>query len=242
MILYFSGTGNSLSVAQKLANNGERVEDMVRYKESAVTEDRVGIVFPVYCFSLPYFVKDFLERVTINADYIFAVATCGGGESKSISNIQYLLQKKDAHLSYGASIVMPDSCIILNNPKTTESLLSKEGERVEKIKNELDSGKTMDIKAIKPYNLATKATWFFFRKILGVDYKKANKNCNVCLKCVKNCPTANIKIENDKIKLGKDCLQCFRCINICPTQAISFGLVKAAKEKQYIHKEGGKLW
>ncbi len=242
MIIYFSGTGNSFYVASKLARDGEVVVDMFKYKESIITAERVGIVFPVYCYSIPYFVKEFLEKVTISAPYIFAVATCGGAESKSINNIQYILQKNNANLSFATSIVMPDSCVLLNNPKTTDILISKEDELIEKIKSDVESSKTMDIQPIMPYNLATKITWFAFKKILGVDYKKASKKCNGCLKCVRSCPTNNIKMENGNIKLGKDCLYCFRCINICPTQAIRFGMIKASKEKQYIHKKGGREW
>lgn len=235
MIIYFSGTGNSKYVANKLAKEGEEVVNIFDYKKEEITADRVGIVFPVYCFCLPHYVAEFLAKTKINSEYIFAVATCGGMEAKCGNNVQHILHKKSEKLSFYATIIMPDSCIILHDPSTTDRLHAVEDSLIEKIKNKIDDRNIIDIEPIKPYNITTKITWFSFRKILGIDYKKANSNCNGCLSCVKNCPTNNIKM-NGSIKFGKNCVDCFRCINICPTQAIKFGFIKAKKEKQYLHK------
>lgn len=235
MIIYFSGTGNSKYVAKSLAQEGEEVVNIFDYKQEEITANRVGIVFPVYCYCLPHYLAEFLQKTKINAEYIFSVATCGGSEGKCRNNIQYILQQNNAFLSHASSIIMPDSCVFLHDPSTKERLLAAEDTLIGKIKKDTDDRKIMDIEAIKPYNVTTKLTWFVFRKIIGSDYKKANSNCNGCLSCVNNCPTGNIKMENGNIRFGNHCVDCFRCINICPTQAIKFGFIKATKQKQYTH-------
>ncbi len=60
MILYFSGTGNSLAISRQLA---EKLGEQVMPLNRAVTQDlsherRVGLVFPCYWFNAPRAVTD----------------------------------------------------------------------------------------------------------------------------------------------------------------------------------------
>ena len=88
MILYFSGTGNSLAVARQLA---ERLNEplLSLYDAQDLThEKRVGLVFPTYDFNLPPAVRMLVSKLTINPEaYVFAVITCGGqaGNSSIVS-------------------------------------------------------------------------------------------------------------------------------------------------------------
>lgn len=55
----------------------------------------------------------------------------------------------------------------------------------------------------------------FFDKFL-----KANKQCNNCSKCVRECPTGNIYERKGKIKFKFQCVWCMKCIYQCPQNAI----------------------
>ena len=44
--------------------------------------------------------------------------------------------------------------------------------------------------------------------------------CIRCGRCVENCPTHNIKLQDGKITFGKQCMTCLRCVSVCPVQAI----------------------
>ena len=83
MIVYFSGTGNSRSVAEKLARDGERVEEISAITEDVLEDERIGIVFPVYCADVPRAVAEFLKRVKLVSPYIFSVATQRGVSARS---------------------------------------------------------------------------------------------------------------------------------------------------------------
>ncbi|MDE6399069.1 MAG: hypothetical protein K2L51_07090, partial [Clostridiales bacterium] len=48
-------------------------------------------------------------------------------------------------------------------------------------------------------------------------------NCLHCNKCVRDCPTNNIKVEDGKFTFGKKCLMCTRCSFLCPADAIKIG-------------------
>ena len=79
MILYFSGTGNSLAIARKIA---EAINDQVLPLTEAVQQDltnekRIGLVFPTYDFNMPPAVRTLVPRLKISKEaYVFAVTTC----------------------------------------------------------------------------------------------------------------------------------------------------------------------
>ena len=91
MILYFSGTGNSLSVARTLA---EETGDSLCHMADALPPAGnpgtgeapvmmparvIGLVFPVYYNDVPDAVKEFLDKVRFDpSSYIYAAVTCGG--------------------------------------------------------------------------------------------------------------------------------------------------------------------
>ena len=85
-IFYFTGTGNSLVTAKKIAEGiGGYVDPIVRYKEQQtvkVKEEVIGIVFPVYLaqiYGIPEIVRQFLEKIEyVKNKYYFIVCTHGG--------------------------------------------------------------------------------------------------------------------------------------------------------------------
>ena len=72
MIIYFSGTGNSYSVAKKLAAAiGDEAVPLIRLAENPDSydlekEDRIGIVFPVYYGDVPKPVEEFFKTESIH--------------------------------------------------------------------------------------------------------------------------------------------------------------------------------
>ena len=64
-IFYFSGTGNSLSVARKIANGIGESEVIaipnVINKIKNIESETVGFVFPVYGWGLPRIIVDFIK-------------------------------------------------------------------------------------------------------------------------------------------------------------------------------------
>ena len=85
MILYFSGTGNSLAIARTIA---EHVGDKVMPLREAVQADlsqekRIGLIYPSYWFNAPRAVTEILQRRTlpmltpaVNADLCVGCGIC----------------------------------------------------------------------------------------------------------------------------------------------------------------------
>lgn len=236
MIIYFSGTGNSYSVASKLRENGEKLVSVFDEKSGKYEDERIGFVYPEYCSGLPPKMREFMEKSEFNAKYFFAVATCGASYKASLGEIKYYLKEKGKNLNYVNKLIMPDSCVLLAFPPSkVERLLASETERVNAIREDLNRREINTIRVKKPRGAKNRLVWFLFGSVLGVYRKKSTENCVSCGKCVKACKANNITLESGKVSFGNNCYECFACINACPKNAIRFGAIKATDKKRYTH-------
>ena len=238
MIVYFSGTGNSRAIAEKIAREGERVEEITAIAANTLEDDRIGLVFPVYCGDVPRAVAEFLKRVKFVSSYIFSIATAGGGAGRSHGSVAYLLEAQGTSLAYSDTVIMPDSCIAFATPEKTKArLLTEEGQRAEAIAKDLTERKRIPVKPSAPYGAGTRFMWKFFKGIFGLDRKKVGDSCVGCGLCAAGCPVNNIEMRNGKAAfLGGSCENCFRCIQSCPERAIEFGRLKVNDRTQYLHE------
>ena len=95
-IYYFSGTGNSLYVAQELAKKiknsvvlpivSELGKDHVK-----INAETFGIVFPLHAYTIPSPVRDFLEKGDFHScKYSFAVCTGGGNFNQAAAFLEII--------------------------------------------------------------------------------------------------------------------------------------------------------
>ena len=83
MIVYFSGTGNSKYVAERLAAATNETAVSIEGLSANITlndGERFGLVVPTYFWELPAIVREFLDKLTIKnaaGHYIYFVATYG---------------------------------------------------------------------------------------------------------------------------------------------------------------------
>ena len=86
MIFYFSATGNSKYVAQRVAaSTGDTLislHDAVRnrcYHYDVSDEERIGFVVPTYYYGLPSILNFFMEKLQLSGyeeQYVYLVLTC----------------------------------------------------------------------------------------------------------------------------------------------------------------------
>ncbi len=106
-IYYFTGTGNSLSVAKKIAEGLENAEvksiaKMIKQKNYSTKSRNIGIVYPVIGWGAPLIVDDFLKKFSFTNDqYIFTVATCGGTPAGANFLLDKIVRKKGSKVSAG---------------------------------------------------------------------------------------------------------------------------------------------
>lgn len=237
-IFYFTGTGNSLSVANALADGGTTY-DVAATEAGAYSAESIGFVFPVYCYNIPDIAKDFMKYSTFKADYFWAVAVCGGAQGNALAEVEKLLKEKDEKLSYSATVILPDTSVVIKSTaKENAEKLEKEPEVVEKIKKDISNKTTNSVPTATKYNtLIGGLSWFGMKTLLNGKRGAVNaEKCIACGTCARLCPAGNITLnEYGKPRFFNNCSYCFGCMHFCPKNAISFGSIHPADGKQYHH-------
>ena len=122
VIYYFTGTGNSLAAAKKIAAElGDcglvPVASLQDTRGGILPEaDRVGIVCPVYFTGLPLMVASFAGRLDLSRSiYTFSVVTLGGfGGSSALRQLDGILKKRSGRgLDAGFMVRMPGNYILM---------------------------------------------------------------------------------------------------------------------------------
>lgn len=239
IIYYFSGTGNSLYAAYKIAEaigGAEVISVRCNAKEvSAEDADAVGFVFPVYEWDVPGAVKDFIKELTVNPDaYIFMVATYIAVLGKSFETVEKLLEEKGTHLNYGRSVRCVASQCIAYPPFPPEKIMIPYMEKqLQKVCKEISRKESRDYPRMSPLTRRR------FSKVMGPymaiekEYDKGfytDDRCKGCGICEKVCPTKNITMNDKRPKWNHRCHGCNACVAYCPTRAVQFKTPQAYKE------------
>ena len=238
-IYYFSGTGNSLYTASKIAEAIGGAEIIsVRCKTedvSAENADVIGFVCPVYEWDIPGTFKEFIKQLTVNPNaYIFMVTTYIAVLGKSFETVEKLLEEKGARLNYGRAIRCVASQCIAYPPFPPEKIMIPYMEKqIQKTGKEINEKKLRDFPKMSPLTRSR------FDKVMGPylqvenEYNKGfytDDRCKGCGICEKVCPTRNISISDKRPQWNHYCHGCNACVVYCPTKAIQFKTPQAYKE------------
>lgn len=239
IIYYFSGTGNSLHTATKLAEilNGAELINMRCDPREASAEDAdiIGFVCPVYEWDVPGTVKDFIRQLKVNPNaYIFMIVTYIAVLGKSFETAEKLLSRKNAHLDYGRAVRCVASQCIAYPPFPPEKIMLP---YMEKQIN--TAGQEIKHRKHRAFPRMSPITRRRFKKVMGPylaiekEYDKGfftDKRCSGCGTCAKVCPTHNISIEEKRPVWNHHCHGCNACVVYCPTKAIQFRTPQAYVE------------
>lgn len=246
MIYYFSGTGNSRFVAERLGSllDDTLVEMTADADVSYSQNDSLGIVFPVYAWGLPQIVARFISKhkdALTNAPYLYAVMTCGDDMGYADSVLDKAL---DGKLDAAFSLQMPNTYVCLPGfdvdskevaDAKVQSTLAKLPEVAESIRTE--ERKTDVVRGAMPWMKTYLLRPLFNRFLVTDRYFRATQSCSLCKRCIRQCPLHNISMQNDRIVWNhENCTGCLRCYHQCPNRAIEFGSFtknKGQKNDQY---------
>ncbi len=244
MIIYFSGTGNSLAVGRKIsaALNDKIIPLVEAVNQDLSSEQTIGLVYPSYDFNVPPAVRTLLPKLNINKEaYVFIVIACGAQAGNSIWTIRRVLREKGINLAYSNKIRVPDNSAIVfyRNPNDQVWKFERFAPRLEKIIDDLKNKK----RALH-YNSWSFMGWIMGqpkleKKLIGSFRPASNQEkCIGCGICTKVCPMNNISLsETKKAVVGDNCTACLSCLHFCPQQAIEVGGKETIKNRQYHHPQ-----
>ncbi len=247
-LYYFSGTGNTLYLAQQLAKElGDTelvsIATVMKQEKITTTSQNVGILFPIYCFGTPNIIKEFLQKLTLpKTTYLFGAVSFGGLLSSALKIFQRECVTAGLNLQAGFGLQMPGNAIAFYDrisSKKEEKFAAILAERIPQIatiiKEQIPHKMEQRQLLLQPLMGALHTP--FMKKIpKGAADFFVTDSCNLCGECIKLCPVENIKLIDKKILWEEHCEQCMACIQWCSQEAIQVGK-KSASRTRYHHPE-----
>jgi len=263
-IYYFSGTGNSLSVAKDIAaktgGNLVPIASVVDNDVIDIDSDVIGIVFPVYYTELPVIIKKFTGKLAnIGNKYIFAVCTFGGSAGYSLKSLRRLIEARGGELSATYRVHMPQNSFpkFFENHARLYSTWNKQVAKVVRNTNERKHGEFFQHILLGPFfilvdyslskmkgtykksfaKLSNAAPDLEMDELIHLNDTSFNliEKCTGCGICARVCPVNNITMTDNKPVWQHHCENCLACYNWCPVKAIRGGI--AAKNYYYRRPE-----
>ncbi len=240
-LYYFSGTGNSLSVARSIKNHikGSELYPIIgclKQKPVKVTAQRVGIIFPMHFMGVPRIVREFLAEVNFhNPKYIFVVVTGASPRfGNALSEVEKFVSKAKAKLNAGYFIPMVAAhfpYLQLTKAKQPDQLYQEAQEKVlyicknvEKFKNEFDDEVTLlgNVKQLltKEPNSSHK-------------HFTVGEGCIRCGYCMQVCPFQNIRLHGKQVQWLNNCHYCFACLHFCSQSVIQYKKLSVGKPRNH---------
>lgn len=233
VIFYFSGTGNTWWVADKIKKqfdkrniNADIVSiDSVDSKKAdwwIKTADLVFFGWPVYGSDLPEPMKRFVDGLFVveKGKHIHTFCTQGAFSGNGAWCYHKNFKKKGLIIDSAAHFFMPSNQGAFHEKKAAKVLKQCE-EQIERYVEKFLMGeyRIRGRHAGLP-GLLQRAPYRLFYKRRQNDLSVDEAKCTRCGLCQKLCPSANIQMD-DYPAFGGYCSLCRRCYTFCPVGAIA---------------------
>lgn len=249
MILYFSATGNSQYVAERIAK--ETKDEIVSFnrlmkqnKQDDLISETEPFVFvcPTYAWRLPQVVEDFIRKTAFKgSNKVYFVMTCGGETSNAIGHVKKLCKYKGWDLQGFAEVVMPDNYIILFpgiDKAKTKNIIENAEPLINRISVDIHNGNRFFIAPqkgivgkLESSDIMNRIFYTLLVHAKGFHVKETK--CVSCGKCVELCPLNNIILNDGKPIWGNHCTHCMACLHRCPTEAIEYKKKTKSKPRYF---------
>ena len=248
MVLYFTGTGNSRHIAERIAHalNDTLISLNDRIKSGDITplavNGRLVLVMPTYAWRIPRIVRNHLLRTELRgARETWFVMDCGSEIGNAAKYNRALCREKGLVYMGTAQIVMPENYIAMfDTPHAAEAreIVQQAEPDIAGVIARLEAGQAFAAPRNTFYDrfMSGPVNPVFYRFFVKANAFQASSSCTGCGQCVRRCPMNNIRLENGKPVWGKECTHCMACICYCPAEAIEYGKKSLGKPRYQFEK------
>ena len=245
MVLYFTGTGNSRYIAERIAEAlGDQLlsmNDRIKAGDYSPveTDERLVIVTPTYAWRIPHIVRDWLAETDFPCGaQAWFVMTCGSEIGNADKYNRALCKEKQLTYMGTAQIIMPENYIAMfNAPQTEEArqIVAKSEPDIDRVASAIAANQAFTPPRNNFYDrfMSGPVNPIFYSFFVKANAFTAGNACTGCGQCAKLCPTNNITIQNGKPVWGSDCTHCMACICRCPVEAIQYGKKSLGKPRYH---------
>lgn len=241
MIFWFSGTGNSRLVAERIAEGlGEtsiRIDG--RFDEAVAglsPQERIVWVCPVYGWRVPPVVERAVSSLSDNVGSKAAhwlVVTCGDDVGETPRYWRQLVESRGWSVAGIYSVRMPNTYVFLpgfdvDSPEDASRKLADAPGRVDSIIRSIKADEK-ELVWVRPGMfpaLKSRVLCPPFRRILmnPSRFKVDSSRCVGCGNCMTACPMNNITLDSGRHPVwGDNCAFCTACYQVCSHSAIRCG-------------------
>lgn len=245
MVLYFTGTGNSRHIAERIAHalNDTLISLNDRIKSGDITpiavNGRLVLVMPTYAWRIPRIVRDHLLRTELRgARETWFVMDCGSEIGNAAKYNRALCREKGLVYMGTAQIVMPENYIAMfNAPQIDEArtVVEQAEPDIAGVIAHLRAGQPFPAPRSNLYDrlMSGPVNPIFYRFFVKSAAFRASDACTGCGQCARSCPLNNIRLRTGKPVWGKECTHCMACISYCPAKAIEYGKSSIGKPRYH---------
>ncbi len=248
MVLYFTGTGNSHYIAQRIAKAlGDElfsINDRIKAGsgEPVNTGSQVVIAAPTYAWRLPVIVSEWIaETEFIGAEKIWFVMDCGAQIGNAAKYNSALSTRKKLHYMGTAQIIMPENYIAMfpvpDSEEAAQTIANAEPD-IDDVIARISASQEF----AKPRNnfidrmMSGPVNRMFYLFCVKARAFAAGDGCISCGKCVELCPLNNVSLKDGRPVWGKECTHCMACIAYCPTECIEYGKKSIGKPRYHFEE------
>ena len=227
MVFYFTGTGNSLYIAKQLEESPVSIPQEMKLETLDFTDERIGIVTPIYGHEMPQIVKFFLKKAAFHTDYFYIILTYGNRHGGAAELAKQVCDAYGVKVNYINVIQMVDNWLPNFDMNEQKAIDKHIPQQLAPILADLKAKKNT-ISPVTDTDRAAHQQFLARMSQMPADawqhLLKISDACVGCGICEKVCPSGSVRVKNGRaVHYAGNCQTCLACVHACPQKAI--GLV-----------------
>ncbi len=223
LVFYFTATGNSLYVARVLSPEPISIPQALKNGKLDFEADEIGFVFPDFAASAPLMVREFIEKSSFKAPYIFSIITYGNYAANVCDWWNDFCKQHNVTNDYINTLLMVDNYLPVFDMNEQMKMDKKIPENLTTIVRDIDARRQyishVEIdEQMQDLINHLQADHFPMQaeRLLALN-ETACVGCGICSTV---CPHDNFTIGRNASFKGS-CEFCLACVHACPQKALT---------------------